>query len=65
MATGVNNIVTAGFGLTPGSVKYVPTRGLIAAIIATGRSHDNTAFAPFRDNRVFVPFRDNRTPAKV
>lgn len=34
MATGVNQVVTRGYGLSPGSVKFIPARGYVSAAAA-------------------------------
>ncbi len=33
----IKNIIAAGIGFTPGSVKFIPTRGFIAGAVATDR----------------------------
>lgn len=63
MAT--KHLVSPGIGFTPGSVKYIVTRGLfpsgaVAAIVARGK----VAYAGFRDKRAIVEFRDKRAYAE-
>jgi len=58
----VKNIITSGIGLTPGSIEFIITRGLIAgpALIAPDVP-ERRKVTPAADNRVIIPAADLRT----
>ena len=52
------DIIAAGIGFVPGSLKYIVGRGLAFSYVK-GRSK-GTSYVPFKDKRSYVPFRDRR-----
>ena len=59
MAT--KHIISPGIGFTPGSVKYIVTRGLIAGPpLIYYLDPDSGAFRLFTDHRDYVGFSDHR-----
>jgi len=56
----IKNIIAGGIGFSPGSVKFIPTRGFIAAAVvaATIPTHDpNARFRPGYAPFTFPPKR--------
>ena len=60
----VKHIISPGIGFSPGSIKYIVTRGLsIGAGYFTWRGPP--AFAGFRDNRDYSGYTESRAFASI
>ena len=56
------HIISPGIGFSPGSVKYIVTRGLIAAPQGTVFGPEGRAIVLFHDRRAQVLRKEHRAP---
>lgn len=56
----VKHLISPGIGFSPGSVKYIVTRGLFPGAVLTFGG-ERAAFARYRDAREYVIFQDKRS----
>ena len=58
----IKHLVSPGIGFSPGSIKYIVTRGLISKQVVVAL--DRVAFVLFTDPRALVGRRDNEAFVK-
>ena len=58
----VKHIISPGIGFSPGSVKYIVTRGLIAVPYGTVFGPEGRATVLFHDRRTYVTKKERRAP---
>ena len=62
----VKHLIGPGIGFSPGSVKYIVTRGLtIGAITVYVLGDQRATFARFRDSRDYAEHQDRRDYVRV
>ena len=53
------HIISPGIGFSPGSIKYIVTRGLLASGVLTLGGQRST-FAKFKDSRDYAEYQEKR-----